>query len=146
MKHTLDEDKRLAQALESAEMLLFFISVWDKRADRRGDCYCYESGYRLFKEKFRDNMACYHHILSKELYPQYAYCEENIVILSPEMHYRVEYNLEDAPQVMKLTQDIKKEHQNGKLGSALSTEKLGSGMENHRGSAGLSTGQASGDS
>src|SRR6187551_1170389 len=75
------EDEGHGRAVAAAEMLLFFMRVWDERCDRRGDCYCYETGYRMVKEKYKANMACYHHLLSKELYPAYKFNKENIVIV-----------------------------------------------------------------
>lgn len=108
-----DEEQEALDRLRREQQLEFFTGIWDKRADGRGDCYCYESGLRMFKEKYRDNTACYHHVLAKELFPQYTLVEENIVILLPEMHYLVEYNLEKAPQTYRLTQELKQKHKDG---------------------------------
>ena len=87
----------------------FFRSIWDKREDFDGNCYCYETGREL-PFSFRQNRCCYHHVLAKSVYPEYKFEEWNIVILHPDTHTRLEGNLDFCPKVKALTEKLKKEY------------------------------------
>lgn len=85
----------------------FFKEVWDKREDEQGSCYCYETNVELKGYLFRSNTCCYHHILSKNKYPEYAFEEWNIVILHPEVHSQLEIDIDKCPKTKLLTEKIK---------------------------------------
>lgn len=87
----------------------FFKEVWDKREDETGSCYCYETGRELPGFIFRSNSTCYHHVLPKNKYPEFAFEEWNIVILHPKVHMQVESNLDKCPKVKELTKKLKNE-------------------------------------
>lgn len=93
------------------EMDEFFKSIWDKREDENGSCYCFETGREL-PVSFRNNRCCYHHVLAKSPYPEFKFKEWNIVILDPEIHTRVEGNIDLCPKVKTLTEKLKKEYGN----------------------------------
>lgn len=87
----------------------FFKRIWDTREDENGNCVCYETGREL-PFSFRQNTCCYHHILPKSKYPQYALEEWNIVILHPEIHDQVEIDINKCPKVKNLTEKLKKQY------------------------------------
>lgn len=95
---------------KAAEMHKFFKEVWDKREDENGDCYCYETGRQLPVSHFRQNSCCYHHIIPKNKYPEFAFEEWNIVILHPDIHTQVEMDIDKCPRVKELTRKIKQEY------------------------------------
>lgn len=85
----------------------FFKKIWDEREDPSGNCYCYETNQLLEGYKYRNNSLCYHHILPKYKYPQFAFEPWNIVILHPDVHSQVETNIDKCPKTKSLTQKIK---------------------------------------
>ncbi len=91
--------------LKAQEMHAFFKRVWDKSEDENGSCYCYETRRELSYKHFRQNTCCYHHILPKNRYPEYALEEWNIVILHPDVHEQVEKDISKCPRVEKLTKE-----------------------------------------
>lgn len=109
-RRSKSEEERLIKVAETAKMFAFFLSVWDERSDKDGNCFCYETGVRLWRGRYRENFACYHHVLHKETYPQYKYCKENIVIIEQNIHTQVHTNMEKTPKVYELTKTLKQKH------------------------------------
>lgn len=73
----------------------FYQEIWEERKHT-----CYESGKYLGEEALT---TFFHHILPKEVYPQYRHHEWNIVILSPKIHGDIELGgLDKAPKVKQL--------------------------------------------
>ena len=70
---------------QSLEMKLFFLSIWKKRKH-----YSEVSGQYLGSEPLS---IYFHHILSKEKYPEASLDEENIILLSLEEHSNVENDM-----------------------------------------------------
>ncbi len=109
------QEERTREAEEVKRMFDFFCSIWDERMNDRGECVCFETGQVLRRSKYRDNMACYHHLLHKETHEEYKYCKENIVILVPFIHNQVHWNYEKTPKVMELTKTLKQKHIDGRI-------------------------------
>ena len=92
------------------EMHNFFKRIWDEREDENGLCYCYETGRELPFSYFRQNTCCYHHLLAKNMYPEFAFESWNIVILHPDTHEQVEKDIDKCPRVKELTRKIKERY------------------------------------
>lgn len=89
------------------EMFDLFREIWDEREDEEGYCYCYETGDPMHGSRFRNNSCCYHHLLPKGKYPEYALVKKNIVILHPDIHTLLESNIDKCPKTKKLMERIK---------------------------------------
>ena len=83
------------------ELHQFFTSLWDEREEGEegsGWIECFETKKRLSTSSYRENSACYSHILPKETFPQYAKKRWNVRIVSPEAHNQYTVNPELAPR------------------------------------------------
>lgn len=84
---------------KSSELRDFFLQLWNKRPH-----YSEVSGKWLGKEPLS---VFFHHILPKEKYPQAAFDEENIILLTLEEHNQVEMDVYRYEEVnLKRTQLI----------------------------------------
>lgn len=70
---------------EKSQMREFFVSIWKKRPHRSE-----VSGDNLGREPLS---VFFHHILPKEKYPQAAFDEENIILLTLDEHTNVENDM-----------------------------------------------------
>lgn len=95
---------------KAKRMHKFFKDLWDIQEDEQGSCYCYETGQELKGFIYRGNTCCYHHILPKNKYPEYAFEPWNIVILHPDVHTRVEGDLDKCSKVKLLTMKLKEKY------------------------------------
>lgn len=73
----------------------FYFKIWNER-----EHICYETGEYLGETP---NICFFHHVLAKELYPQFRHCEWNIVLLKESVHNQVETNIKFCPKVEELT-------------------------------------------
>lgn len=74
--------KAIAKAIGAKLMHEFFMEIWKKRPHKSE-----VSGTRLGNEALS---TYFHHILPKHRYPEAAYDEENIIIMTPDEHNNVE--------------------------------------------------------
>lgn len=76
---------------EFTEIQKIYLSIWDERElmNHWGKRYvtCFETGKKLYRDKYRENWACYSHILPKERYSQYKEQSWNIKIVDPNSHF-----------------------------------------------------------
>lgn len=88
-----------------------FQKIWDERPH-----VDYETGEYIPGELKTVYM---HHVLHKQdnCYPQYAFCEWNIIILTWENHNQAHTDLDKLPRVKALTEELKRKHLNGELES-----------------------------
>lgn len=84
------------------EDIAFYLKIWSKR-----EHVCYETGEYLGEIP---NTCFFHHVLAKELYPEYRHCEWNIVLLKQSIHNQVETNIKFCPKVLTLTEDLLNNH------------------------------------
>lgn len=89
------------------QQVKLFLEIWDERADKNGNNYCFETGKLLRKEYYRESTTCYHHCLFKEKYPEYRFLKENIVILHPDVHAQVHVNVDKTPKVKQYTLELR---------------------------------------
>jgi hypothetical protein len=82
----------------------FYKRIWRERPH-----VCYETGTRLAEVS---STLFFHHVLPKRLYPQYRYCDWNIVLLRPDIHALVESSLDKAPKVKQYTEELKQKYLN----------------------------------
>jgi hypothetical protein len=73
------------QIEEAKRMKLFFLKVWNKRPHKSE-----VSGEYLSADP---SSAYFHHILEKSKYPELAYIEENIILLTLDEHATVESDI-----------------------------------------------------
>jgi hypothetical protein len=75
----------------------FFQNIWDitPSQERR----CYETGRLLYGECLS---TYFHHILAKELYPQFRFSSWNIILVSAEVHNQYETFPEKCPKIHSL--------------------------------------------
>lgn len=60
--------------------------LFDVQMDTRGYVKCFECEKLLHESIYKENMACYSHLLEKAKYPQYAGDVQNVVIVCPDCH------------------------------------------------------------
>ena len=80
----------------------FFESIWNKRPHR-----CEVTGAVLGRIP---NSMSFHHILPKQKYPELEFIEENIVILHPDIHARVEMNMYKYEEINQKREQLKKKY------------------------------------
>lgn len=80
----------------------FFESIWNKRSHK-----CEVTGIYLGRIP---NSMYFHHILPKQKYPELEFIEENIVILHPDIHARVEMNMYKYEEVNQKREELKKKY------------------------------------
>lgn len=94
---------------ESVTMKFFFASVWEslRKEQRR----CFESAELIYEPRTYN----FHHVLPKELYPQYKYSTWNIVLLTWQKHDQVNKDIDLVPKVKARYEELLQKHQNGEL-------------------------------
>lgn len=90
----------------SNQMHEFFISLFDKRKDIDGYVRCYQTGTMMHESAYKYNSAIYSHCLPKKKYPQYAFEEWNVLIVTPESHSKWEAKKTNVPKMYAYYQDI----------------------------------------
>ena len=87
---------------DTIQMQKFFLQIWKKRAHKSE-----VSGESLGSEALS---IFFHHILSKEKYPQAALDEENIILLTLNEHNTVENDMYKYDEVNKRREQLKKKY------------------------------------
>lgn len=109
-------EERSQKKQKTEEMHNFFLELWDEREemDAMGRRYvvCFETGKKLYREVYRMNSCCYHHLILKSKRPDLALMEENIVIIHPSVHAQVHSDIDKTPKVKELTNLIKEKFEN----------------------------------
>lgn len=102
---------------EVVKMQKWFREIWDDREDQEGFCYCFETGARMDPRLYRDNSACYDHVLEKNngAYPQYKFVKKNIIIILPEVHYQKGSNIDKCPRIKEYKEKLLSLHYNDEL-------------------------------
>ena len=77
----------------------FFLSIWKKRKH-----YSEVSGEILHSPP---SSLYFHHILPKNKYPEICFCEDNIVLLTPNEHLAIENNIYKFEYINKLREQLK---------------------------------------
>lgn len=91
------------------ELFDLYKEIWDEREDEEGIVHCYETGMPLHGSTYRNNSCCYHHVLPKSKYPQFAEEKRNIIILHPDIHTKLESDIDKCPKVKRLKERLKEE-------------------------------------
>lgn len=86
----------------------FYQGIWDRRPLKT----CEVTGKWLGKEPLS---TFFHHVLSKNKFPQYRWCEWNIMLLHPDVHLQAERDLDKVPKVRERTEELLQKHSEGKL-------------------------------
>lgn len=85
----------------------FYLEVWRAVPHRCYNCRC-----KLPKEP---SNFMFHHLLPKHIYPQFRYEPLNIAIVCLECHSKCETNIDFAPKVKQMRDDVLKLYEAGKL-------------------------------
>jgi len=87
----------------------FFASFWGslRKEQRR----CYETGDAIYDPRTFN----FHHVLPKEIYPQYQYSTWNIVLVGWTIHDQIHRDIDRLPKVKALYEELLLKHQNGEL-------------------------------
>lgn len=97
-------DKRDSEIMKN-----FFMAHWQSlRSEQRK---CFESGEKIYDPR----MYTFHHVLPKEIFPQYQYSTWNIVLLTWQKHDQVRKDIDLLPKVKALYEELLQKHQNGEL-------------------------------
>lgn len=105
-----DEEKE-----ERARMLQLFLDIWDERQDEKGYCYCFETGKPMHRNYYRENTACYDHVLEKHHWTQYKFTKKNIIIVTPEVHNQKGTNLDFTPKIKAYREELFNLHSTDQL-------------------------------
>lgn len=92
------------------ELRIFFERIWDERADEKGNCHCFETGVLLNASIYKQNTACYHHLLEKSTHPDFCFFPPNIVIITPDVHAQVHQNIDKTPKIKYVTNEFKEKY------------------------------------
>lgn len=109
----MSEAKKSSLSKEIAEIATMwhhFINKWYSIPEDQRKCY--ETGKMLHGLPLS---VYFHHVLPKEVYPEYKYCEWNIVLLSWQMHDQAEINIDKVPKVKALRDELIRKHKDGEL-------------------------------
>jgi len=86
----------------------FYLHIWQERPH-----VDYETGLPIYGEF---SLLYFHHVLQKKPFPQYRHCAWNIVLVSWETHGNADArNWKVCPKIGKLTLELEKLHEDGKL-------------------------------
>lgn len=109
MKRISDKQKEKLKKKkeENIEMKNTFLALWDMQKQLHGKVTCFETGVYL-PLSFRENSCCYHHILKKEIYPEFRNKEWNIVILHPDVHTLTHDDMDKTPKIKKRYEELLK--------------------------------------
>lgn len=88
---------------QMSEMRDFFLQIWKKRLHKSE-----VSGESLGSEPLH---IFFHHILSKEKYPEAALDEENIILLTLDEHTNIENDMYKYEEVNKIREYLKKKYE-----------------------------------
>lgn len=102
-----EEKKIWLEKLHNWEFDLF-----DKQKDKKGYCYCFETGTPMHESIYKNNLCVYSHILPKgvEKYKKYAMEEWNVKIVLPDYHTLFENRSEKATKQLKLEKELKEKY------------------------------------
>ncbi len=102
-------EKNKLKSLGTKKLHEWFLGIWDKREETDGNgnkfVTCFESGQKLFSRLYRNNSCCYSHLLPKSKWPDLAMEEENLVIVHPEWHEKM-----DTPKQTELREQLKQKY------------------------------------
>jgi len=96
-------DKYEEEIRKTVEMQTFFLQTWKKRLHKSEI-----SGDSLGSEPLH---IFFHHILPKEKYPQAAFDEENIILLTLDEHTNVESDMYRYEEVNKRREKLKQKYE-----------------------------------
>ena len=98
-KKRLAVKRNPSKAVKSEEMRDFFLSIWKKRNHRSevsGD-YIYGSFSTLY----------FHHILEKHKHPELAFCDDNLILVTPTEHMNVHLDMYRYEEINKRRNALK---------------------------------------
>lgn len=82
---------------KTKEQMFFFEDIWNKLPSYKR--LCYETNAWLGKEPLS---TMFHHVLPKELYPQFRLSRWNIILVLPSVHNEYENYPENCPKIYAL--------------------------------------------
>lgn len=89
----------------------WFISLFDRQKDKKGYCYCVETGTAMHENTYKFNSCVYSHYFAKSIYPQFAMKEWNIAIVLPDVHTQYETTIEHlTPKLHNIKKQLKNQY------------------------------------
>lgn len=79
------------QKSEKERMWEFFLEIWDER-----EHICFESGEPIYGQPLT---LYFHHVLEKDLYPEYKFCKWNIVLVTWAVHDNIHRLSDLCPKI-----------------------------------------------
>jgi hypothetical protein len=96
--------------INTKELHELFLEIWDGRKEKDAFDYyvrCFETDVKLYERYYKKNSCCYHHLLEKITYPEYAFLEENIIIIHPDIHSLTHNDVDKTPKLKMYLKTIK---------------------------------------
>lgn len=101
-----EEKKKWLEELHKWEF-----DLWDKREDRNGYCYCFETGTPMHRSLYRQNLCVYSHCFPKSTHKKWAMEEWNLLIVLPQIHDQWEADSSKTPKMLKYFKEIKEKYE-----------------------------------
>lgn len=101
-----EEKKKWLEELHQWEF-----ELWDKREDKNGYCYCFETGTPMHRSLYRQNLCVYSHCFSKSTHKKWAMEEWNLLIVLPGIHNQWEADSSKTPKMLKYFKEIKQKYE-----------------------------------
>lgn len=100
-----EERKKWLEELHKWELDLF-----DKRKDKQGYCYCFETGTPMHESVYKMNLCIYSHCIPKNNHKELAMNEDNLLIVLPDIHALWEANPNNTPKMKEYTDKLKEKY------------------------------------
>lgn len=108
VKPKTEEQKEERQKLYEIDKA-FYLSIWESMELPRR---CFETDKLLPSEPL---LTMFHHLLYKQVYPEYRHSKWNIVVILPEVHSQTHTDSDKTPKIKALTLELKQKCLNGEL-------------------------------
>jgi hypothetical protein len=86
---TKQTEKNKDKALKTKELHSWFLTLFDKHKEKDAKGYfvrCFETGFKMYEDNYKYNSCIYSHYFPKSTYPQYAFEEWNMELVTPDTH------------------------------------------------------------
>lgn len=96
-------------------MHLWFMYLFEQRMDKNHFVRCYECNKKMSEASWKENSACYSHILSKKTFPQYKGNPDNVMIVHNFCHNLYTMNPKAAVNQFNLYLELLDKHYKNEL-------------------------------
>ena len=99
-------EKKKEKTENTKKLHAWFLEVFDKRKNKNGFVYCFETGFPMHEDIYKMNSCIYSHCYPKSNFPQYAFEEWNLLLVLPQVHAQWEANREKTPKMLEYFNNI----------------------------------------